>query len=66
MLLAIYKASEWATYEQTSKGNATPITQSMIGAACHLPDQIMAITGTQTNIFPELKHTPNGRDIGYK
>jgi hypothetical protein len=39
MLLAIYKASERATYEQTSKGDATPITQSVIGAAWHLPDE---------------------------
>jgi hypothetical protein len=39
MLLAIYKASERATYEQTSKGNATLITQSMIGAAWHLPNE---------------------------
>jgi hypothetical protein len=39
MPLAIYEASERATYEQTSKGNATPITQSMIGAAWHLTDE---------------------------
>jgi hypothetical protein len=39
MLLAIYKASERATYEQTNKGNALPITQSMIGAAWHLPEE---------------------------
>jgi hypothetical protein len=39
MPLAIHKASERATYEQTSKGNTTPITQSMIGAAWHLPDE---------------------------
>jgi hypothetical protein len=39
MLLAIYKASERATHKQTSKGNATPITQSVIGAAWHLPDE---------------------------
>jgi hypothetical protein len=39
MLLAIYKASERATYEQTSKGDATPITKSVIGAAWHLPDE---------------------------
>jgi hypothetical protein len=39
MPLAIYEASERATHEQTSKGNATPITQSMIGAAWHLPDE---------------------------
>jgi hypothetical protein len=39
MLLAIYKASERATYEQTSKSNTTPITQSVIGAAWHLPEE---------------------------
>jgi hypothetical protein len=39
MLLAIYKASERATHKQTSKGNATPIMQSVIGAAWHLPDE---------------------------
>jgi hypothetical protein len=39
MLLAIYKASERATHKQTSKGNATPITQSVVGAAWHLPDE---------------------------
>jgi hypothetical protein len=39
MLLAIYKASEQATHKQTSKGNATPITRSVIGTAWHLPDE---------------------------
>jgi hypothetical protein len=39
MLLSIYKASERATYEQSSKGNATPITQGVIGAAWRLPDE---------------------------
>jgi hypothetical protein len=39
MLLAIYKASERATHKRTSKGDATPITQSVIGAAWHLPDE---------------------------
>jgi hypothetical protein len=39
MLLAICKASERATHEQTNKGDATPITQSVIGAAWHLPDE---------------------------
>jgi hypothetical protein len=33
MLLAIYKASERATYKQSSKDNATPIKQGVIGAA---------------------------------
>jgi hypothetical protein len=39
MLLAIYKASERATYKRTSKGNATPITQNVTGVAWHLPDE---------------------------
>jgi hypothetical protein len=39
MLLAIYKASERATYKQMSKGNATPITQNVIGAAWRLPNE---------------------------
>jgi hypothetical protein len=39
MLLAVYKASERATYKQTSKGNATPIKQSVTGVAWHLPDE---------------------------
>jgi hypothetical protein len=39
MLLAIYKTSERATYKQTSKGNATLITQSVTGVAWHLPDE---------------------------
>jgi hypothetical protein len=39
MLLAIYKASARATYKRTSKGDATPITQDVIGVAWRLPDE---------------------------
>jgi hypothetical protein len=35
----LYKASARATYERTSKGNATPITQDVIGVAWRLPDE---------------------------
>jgi hypothetical protein len=35
----MYKASARATYKQTSKGDATPITQGVIGVAWHLPDE---------------------------
>jgi hypothetical protein len=39
MLLAIYKASARATCKRMSKGDATPITQNVIGVAWHLPDE---------------------------